>query len=73
MGVGFVDLQLFKINGHKVFENPEVFNSGCFFEPVLFSIDVYAGQSPAKVKLCRGTWNWGKGYADAKCETKVFR
>ena len=73
MGIGFVDLQLLKINDRKVFEYPETFNSGCFFEPVLFSIDVDATHTPPKVKLCRGKWDWGVGYADAKCEEKVFR
>jgi hypothetical protein len=73
MGSGLVDLEELKINGVRVFNFRESFNSGCLTEPVLFSIEVDADQILPKLKLCRGKWQWGVGYTDVNCEEKIFR
>ena len=72
-GIGSVSLNLLTVDGKKIFDRPELFNSGCFNDPVLFTVKVQVRTSGISVKSCRGKWNWGVAYADSKCEEAVVR
>lgn len=68
MGIGFVSLQFLTINGQKVFQNPVMFNSGCFNDPVLFDLKITSKGDIPIMTACRGKWDWGVGYKDHECE-----
>jgi len=64
------------VNGHRFVAN-ELFNSGCFFDPVLYRVKVTApgNTSNPKVVICKGTWDWDKNfhYENGKCSDAVGR
>ena len=64
------------VNGQQVVAN-ELFNSGCFFDPVLYAAKVKASANTSnpEVVLCKGTWDWDDNfrYENGKCSVTVER
>jgi hypothetical protein len=65
--IGYSSINLLEIDGARLLGG-EVFNNGCFFEPTLISLKVYATPSSVKVERCAvEKWSWENGYEGKKC------
>ncbi len=64
---GFIHLNSLKIDGNEILKHRELFNSGCFSEPVLFRAETRDINGKIIVKLCKGKWDWGIGYHEIEC------
>ena len=64
-------LRHFQVNENSILKY-ELFNSGCFFSPVLYRIELHAHRNAFALKSCRGEWDWGKGYGEGKCDESTF-
>ena len=62
-GSGGVSIESLLVNGKPVLTLGEAFNMSCAGEPAVVSVRVQGG----RVKVCRGEWDWGKGYHTVKC------
>ncbi len=64
-GSGDVSVESLVVNGKSIFKAGESFGMSCTGGPSVVSVRVQG----ARVQVCRGEWDWGKGFHTVKCSS----
>ncbi len=64
-GSGDVAVESLLVNGKSPLEADESFGMSCTGGPAITSVRVQGGH----VRVCRGEWDWGKGFHSVKCSS----
>jgi hypothetical protein len=64
-GSGSVSIESLLVNGKPVLMASEPFNMGCPTGPAVISVRVQG----AAVRVCRGEWDWVKGFHSVRCSS----
>lgn len=62
-GSGDVSIESLLVDGRRILNADEPFNRACPSGPAIVSVRVQG----ASLRVCRGEWDWGKGYQRVKC------
>ena len=62
-GSGDVSIESLLVNGKPILHTDEPFNMACPSGSAIVSVRVQG----SSLRVCRGEWDWGKGYRSVKC------